>query len=353
LYRAALAEPQAPAPTLLREAYGIALRTANLASLIWAGDALLECVDDDREIAAILRERYELQLATRDFDGARGCLQRALAHESCRHWAPRCAVTFAALRQDYPLLADAQHVLATQCSDAGDLESAAAHESARARALWRAGDPEAALGCAKQALELSPGHAYAVALTEELLIARGDATDAAHMLREAAAVARTAEASELALLHAGCAAELAGRADLAAQSYEEAAQLNPTALAPLWSLQRLAEHTGNAPLELAALEGLAQRESTLDRAGAASVELAERYDSLGQPQLAAMPLTAALTGERSLPATTLAMLAPQGTLSARTRADALASLETLVEPASFAFIARERIADAMHDDPAQ
>src|SRR5262249_19869260 len=162
------------------------------------------------------------------------------------------------------LLAAAHRALARI---AGDGQRAAGHMCGAARALLRGGQPQAAVAAAREALGLAPNDAYALSLIEECLLAAGEQREAAHVLRQAAGTHADAQQRELALLHAGAAAEAAGDTHAAARSYEEAAANDAGSLAPRWALRRLAERGGDRALFVHALERLAAHEQQVSESG--------------------------------------------------------------------------------------
>ncbi len=355
LHRTLIAEAQASKgtdprmlQTLLREAFGCASLGRDPQGIVWTARELSGLALEDDETSALLRACYEAQLALSDMPAAHDTLRLALLHPACERWALYGALVVGALRRDFRLLAEAHERLA---DSADSVDLATAHLCAEARALTRVGDFASALACLQRAIERSPGHPYAVALLEELLLARGEATDAVHVLREAAAVARTAHASELSLLHAGAAAETAARVDLAAQSYEEAIDRDRNALSALWSLRRLGERAGDPRISLSALEGIALREAEVERAGIAHVELAERYDSMGKPELAVSPLLAAADGTAPFETSVAALLLSHKALDAGLYGRALAAVRLQLTGQERAFIERESIAEALFDEP--
>jgi tetratricopeptide (TPR) repeat protein len=260
----------------------------------------------------------------------------------------------AGLRGDYALLAAAHQALSEQVTDR---EQAAAHSAAEGRAWLRLGDKDRALARFRRVLELSPTDAYAVAVLEALLVERGETTEAVHLLRDAAAAEHNAQRAEQALLHAGAAAELAGRADLAARSYEDASDKSPGSFAPLWLRLRLAERTSDRPLELASLQLLATREASRDQPGIASLELAERLAVDGARRLRIAPLSAALGGDMvAYEAAVSAVLAPRDsdddTDARALRVRALGALAQQLAPELRPAIEHEQLGELMHDAPA-
>jgi tetratricopeptide (TPR) repeat protein len=267
--------------------YGVALRAHQNQTLLDTTQRLLALDLEDAEVSALSWQRYDLLLEAGDAQGARAALEAALVDPRCVRWAPVVSSVQAALRHDHDLLQRAHARLAELATTPAN---GAAHLCAQARALLRMGRSRPAIEVLQHALRQSPGNVYAVALLEELLHAQGDSTEAVYLLREAAATAIDARRGELSLLHAGAMAEAAGNAELAARSYEEAADLDPDGLSPLWGLRRIAERSDNRSLELTALEGLCVRQAKHGAANVERLELAALYDLMDQPDLAAAPL---------------------------------------------------------------
>jgi hypothetical protein len=278
---------------VLREAYGAALRLADSDGALEAGAALLALPLDDDERSALLRDRLELlRGAGGDEAQADALLMAAVGDGAAAGWAPDAARVRAALSGQEGLLASAHEALAAR---AADDDSASAHLAAAARARVKAGDEEGAARLLRATLERRPGHSYAVALLEEILRSRGEAEEVVALLRQAAAAQHGARAAETSLLLAGAAAEAAGDVPLAARTYEDAADRDPSAVAPLYALAHLAERASDLALLLRAREGLAAREAAAGQAGRASLELGEHYALIsGQSELAEAPLRAAI-----------------------------------------------------------
>ncbi len=296
LYERAAAAAEEPdrKTAVLRELYGAALRHGDGETARDTARSLVALPIDGEERAAILRDLYELlRTAVPDPGAAREVLGDSLADEAAVSWAADAARLEAAYTKDDALLAAAHRALADRATEE---ETQAAHLCAAARALARSGGEEAAIGALRAALERSPGHRYAVALLEEMLRARGEAEEVVALLREAAAAQAGARAAEMNLLLAGAAAEAGGDTALARQTYEEAADRDPTSVAPVLSLRRLAEQTGDADLVRDALEKLSELEVTEGEPARATFELAEHYDLVAsKPELAESPLRAALS----------------------------------------------------------
>ncbi|HEX2675228.1 MAG TPA: hypothetical protein VHM19_01275, partial [Polyangiales bacterium] len=149
-HRLVTEEPEGPYTTpLLREAHAVALRADHTEGRLWAARALLARGLDDAETSALLRDCYEAELARNDVSAAHTTLRIALEHAACETWAPFGAALVGALRGDQALLAIAHAKLGEHQTD---VELAAAHACAQARALWRGGDTAGALRCAERAL---------------------------------------------------------------------------------------------------------------------------------------------------------------------------------------------------------
>jgi cellulose synthase operon protein C len=340
-----------PAP-VLRELYGAALRFAEPTALRDAGARLLACDIDHAERSAVLRGCYEAALSQRDLLGARELLRRAIDEPACESWASHSAWVVAALHDDRALLSLAHEKLAELAERAEDAELAAAHLAAQSRALVRLADHARAVTQLRRALELLPTHTYAVALLEECLIARGETAEVVHLLRESASADRDAQRREAALLHAGAAAEAAGRLDLARSSYDEAAERDPLAFAALWARLRFAERSGDRALRLAALRALAARETTLERPGNAQLELAEALIAQDDSAAAVEPLTAALSNESSaFEAAAAAALLPRSAAAEGLRPRALSLLAEYSSRQTRRAFEHERSAELLHVQP--
>ena len=295
-------DERAPVDAILREGLAAAMSLGDADGAVRRIRALLSTELEDEERSAMLRDLHELtRVVLEDDAAADAVLAQALDTPAASSWAPDLARLLAAARGDDALLAKAHHLLADRAADA---ETAAAHLCAAARAEARASDEDAAVESLRAALERSPTHPYAVALLEEVLRARGDADELVRLLREAAEKADAPRAAETRLLLAGAAAEAADRFDDAVAAYEEAAQRDPTSLAPLLAKRRLAEarkSEGNEPdpkMLLEALEALSQREIAAGEPGRHTLALGEHYDLFsGQPERAEAPLRTALESE--------------------------------------------------------
>ncbi len=252
-----------------------------------------DIAEDERSM--LLRESYDNDRAILENHAkTTEVLTKALEHEASRAWAPDAARVFAARNRDESLLHRAHLALADRASDD---EAAAAHLCGAARALARNGDEQPAIECLRRAIDKVPGHRYAVALLEELLRSQNAADEVVALLRETAE-SNEGTSAELSLLLAGAAAEASGDNLLAIHTYEEAADRHPASPAPLWSLLRLAEHTGDRALLLSAREALSEREIDTREAGLATLELAEHYDLIsGKPELAEVPFREVLPSQ--------------------------------------------------------
>ncbi len=312
--------------TVLRDLYGTAIRHG-----AWdaARDALrvlrLLPVDEEERSALWYDLHHLLRYELGDEESADSVLTEALEVEACIGWAPDLARIHAARAGNEALLARAHVALAGRALEE---ETAAAHLCGAARASIRAGDQDAAVARLREALERSPGHRYAVALLEELLIARGEAEEAVKLLRDAAEAQAGAKAAEMNLLLAGAAAEASQDPKLAAKTYEQAVDADPTGLSPLLALRRLALRSGDGDLLLRAREGLSERELGAGEPGWATLELAEHYDLVAdKPELAESRYRAALDGPSvAVNAAVALSLAPASSVDPRSRIDAYLKL---------------------------
>jgi hypothetical protein len=295
LYESAAAAAADPIP-ILREMYGAALRLGDAPAARTAAEALLDKEIEDVERSALMRDLHELlRIVLEDEAAADAVLDRALASKAAAGWAPDLARLHGALRGNGALAAKAHLALAERAADA---ETAAAHLCAAARMQMRSQDTDGAVTTLRNALARSPSHPYAVSLLEEVLRARGDAGELVRLLKEAAEASDAPRAAEARLLLAGAAAEAAEDLDKAIQTYEEAADRDPTSLAPSLALKRLAENKGDRELVLRALEVLSEREITNGAPGRHTLALGEHYDLISrQPSLAEPPLRKALASE--------------------------------------------------------
>lgn len=292
---ASAAEGSPDRATVFREGYMAGLRLGDALGARQFAEALLRQEIDPGERSALLRDTLELvRVVLEDLPAAQTLLDDALASPEAHSWAPDLARLGAAV-DDPARLARAHRALAARSADA---ETEAAHLCAAARAYARAKDTDAAVETLRAALERSPTHPYATALLEEVLRSRGDAEEVVQLLREAAQKADTPRVAEMGLLLAGAAAEAGDEFEKAVQSYEEAAERNPTSLAPVLALRRLAEGRGDAQLLLRSLEAASQREIAGGEAGRHTLALGLHYDLIsGKPELAEEPLRAALASE--------------------------------------------------------
>ncbi len=261
-----------PSGTAARELYGAARVTGDAALVRRALDAILSEEDvGESERSAALLEQIARVWASRPTDGSPAAgldalLRRSLSEPTHEVWAPRVARALAAASDDWDALATAHERLAVHAQDS---EIAAAHAVAGARALVRNRDIAAAEKLLRQALELSPGHDYALAMLEEVLRARGDAQGVVSLVRDAELGAR---GQEYTLLRAGSLAEAAGNSEIAITTYLEALERQPGSISSALMLERCAARLGNHSLRLLALDQLG-RASTLKDEDAARVAL--------------------------------------------------------------------------------
>ncbi|MBX3251689.1 MAG: hypothetical protein KF901_31215 [Myxococcales bacterium] len=290
------------------------------------------------ERSALLRERVKLLARAAEQEPTTqprldATVEHALGLAEAALWAPDDARTRSARGGRMALLAKAHRALAAQ---ADEDELAAAHLAAAGRAFARAGDDEAATASLREALERVPGHRYAVAMLEVIYRARGDAEAVVALLREAAEAHGGTRAALVELLLAGAAAEAAGDARLAADTYEEAADRQPDATSPLWALERLAFSTHDDALLLRAREGLSERELST-APGRATLELGEQYERLGKIELAEGPLRACLEGPLALEAAVALATLPEDRVDPSAR---VVGLERLLVEARGGDVAR-------------
>ncbi|MDW8360987.1 MAG: hypothetical protein RMK74_01190 [Myxococcales bacterium] len=297
-----------PAP-VLRELLAASLRHAAPQAAREAAERLLQCAIDPEEAAAVARDLHELlRSVLEDHDAADRLLEAELKHPRSVGWAPDVARLLAASRGDNAGLARAHEALAARESDES---RAMAHLCAAARAHVRAGALDAAAERLRAVLARQPAHGYALAMLEEIHRRRGEAEEVVRLLREASEARRGSRAAEVALLLAGAEAEAAGDEATASASYEQAAEHDPTSLAPLVALDRLARRTGDRPLRLRALEALAERELAAATPGRFHLELGELYAfGARKPELAEDPLRAALDSDASGASAAIALLLP-------------------------------------------
>lgn len=325
LYEAAIDAAPEPRP-ILRELYAAAVRHGAVETAAAALARLVPQARDPRERSALL---YELVTVTAaelgDLGRAAMTLKRALDVPEAAGWSSAVARVVAAATSDYEMLERAHGMLAEA---ADDPEQSAAHHAAAGRAALRAGRRDAAEEQLRRALDRQPGHPYALALLEEHLRQKGEADEVVSLLRDSALAAHGSRSAEMKLLLAGAAAEAADDVRLAAETYEQAADRDPTSVSPLWSLRRLAQERADRALLLRAREGLAERELVAGHPGRAVLELAEHYDLLSRkPELAEGPMRQALEDDSVGVAAAVGLLLLDGSTVA---ADArLAAIERL------------------------
>lgn len=297
LFERAAAAAADPAP-ILREMAGAALRLGEPDGARAAMEALLAADStqvDLEERGALLRDLHELLRTVLEADEeADALLARALDDEAAASWAPDLARLYGASRKNAKLSAQAHIALAQR---SGDAETTAAHYCAAARMQVRAGDVDQAVETLRSALERSPSHPYAIALLEEVLRARGDADELVRLLEQAAEASDAPRAAEQRLLLAGAEAEAADDIEKAVQTYEEAAERDPTSLAPLLAIKRLAERRGDRALFLRALERLGEREAASGEPGRYTLALGEHHELAGNPERAEPALRKVLETE--------------------------------------------------------
>lgn len=327
LYAQAAERLPSPGP-VLRELLESALAAGDDEAASDAIATLLAGELGAEERSALLRDRV-LLLARSEGAEARlaAALEHAIGATEARAWAPDEARVRAGEARRFSTLTKAHLTLAAL---ADDEELAAAHFAAAGRAAVRGGDDAAAESALREALERAPGHRYATALLEEVYRARGDADAVVALLREAAEAHGGTRAALVELLLAGAAAEAAGDVKLAADTYEEAADRQPDARAPLWALERLALSTGDDALLLRAREGLSERELADGTPGRATLELGDHYVRLGKSALAEAPLRACLDSAFALEAAAALVAAPADEIDPSAR---IAALEILLHEA--------------------
>ncbi len=269
----------------LRHFYEAALKAGDAEAIAEARGALLATGDLDDEGAAL---RWEALPTEEPSPEALENLHQSLG-DPFAYWAPDEARLIGA--QHAPALLEAAHLARVQSAD-DDL--AAAHLCAAARAAYKAGHGERAQGHLRSALERRPGHRYAVALLEEMLRKAGDAEGVVQLLKEAAEAQAGPRAALRRLLLAGAAAENSGEWQVAADTYEEAADLAPDDPSPVHALAKLARRRGDDALLLRAEEALSERERAQGAPALATLELGEHYARLGRWELAEDPLRGSL-----------------------------------------------------------
>jgi uncharacterized protein HemY len=337
---------------ILREIYDRALANKAYPEAVHTARELADMVSNQAEQSALLWDSFWLaSTEIGNIEKATEILTYGLALPACRAWAPDVARLLGALQKDYAMLARSHEILAER--SAND-ETVAAHLCAAARVLVRAGENDRALAHLKQAIEYSTANAYAVPLLEELLMERGEAEQVVHLLRQAAEAKVNTKQSEIALLHAGAVAELAGEVELAARNYEDAIDRDPMAQAPLWSLRRLAERTGRTEMLTAALEGLAFREAEIEKIATSSFELGIHRDLAGDSERAVDSLRAVLDDRDLATEAALSLLFLPCEKAIGESLDAASALlqESLSPDLATAFY-RERIASTLDRDPGQ
>lgn len=348
--------PQVPAAeqaAVLRELHGIAQRAGLTAQLRAAGQRLLACDIAASERSALWRSCYEAALSEQDMASARASLKLILGEPACEAWAAHAAWLLGGLHGDQALVARAHAQLAAAAQRGDDRELAAAHLVAEARAHLRSNADAQAVPSLRRALELSPGHPYAVTLLERSLLARGETAEAITLLRESALADHDAHSQQAALLQAGHLAEAAGELALARSSYEEAAQRDPAAFAPQWARLRFAERSHDAEHRLSSLRALAERETAQERPGSAHLELGDALAARGEFEHAAKPLSAAIDSEASaFEAAASAVLLPRGAAAEALRPRALSELAEQTARQTRRALEHERLAELIHQCPA-
>jgi tetratricopeptide (TPR) repeat protein len=331
---------------------------AKHACSVWAGDqraalaaaaALCTAKIEPAELVFLRFDQYQrLRRGGRDSVEARALLGVALQEPSNASWAPHAARAQAAAARDYPLLAAAHRALAAQ---AGEDARSAAHSCAAARALLRANEPQAAADELRLALGRAPDDAYALALLEECLLLSGGEREVARLLRESAQTHASEKQRELALLHAGIAAEAIGDVQAAARIYEEAADRDPTSLGPCWALLRLAERSNDAPLAERAQIRLVRREDAVG-GGLCHLELGEQRAARGRVSDASQPLSKALDDAEVATAAALGVcLLPSDQCDLALRDRALRSLQEACGDGAALPLMRDGIAAHLRLDP--
>lgn len=283
LYEQAGAAEEEPT-AILRERYGAALRLGDPREARAGAEALLARPLEAEERSVLLRDLHELTRATlEDPEAADAVLVRAL--DEGIGWAPDLARLHGALRGNAALAARGHRALAARATDA---EAAAAHLGAAARMQLRAEDVDGALTSLREALARSPSHPYALALLEELLRARGDAEQLVRLLMEAAQASTAPRAAEARLLLAGAEAEAADDVAKALETYEEAAERDPTSMGPPLAKLRLATARGDRALLGSALEALSRLERASGEPGRFTLALGAHQElTLGSKEAAA------------------------------------------------------------------
>ena len=328
----------ADATVVLRDFYEEALHHGDSEAALSALEALLARELEPAERSALLSDRVRLHEASGDRDAGLAALVTALEDPAAQHWAPMGARVAAAERGDLALLARAHRSLAELTTD--DVASAS-HFAASARASTRAGEHDTATAALRAALERDPGHRYATALLEEILRAQGKGDEVVQLLRSAADAQAGPRAAMVSLLLAGAAAEASGDLQLAIDTYEQAAERDPSSVSPLHALARLARRQGDDPLWLRAQEALSQRELSGDAdlaggAGFATLDLGEHYLFFAeQPATAEAPLRQAMGSSAvALEAAVALILGREDSLDPAVRLEALERVMTLLPDAA-------------------
>jgi tetratricopeptide (TPR) repeat protein len=292
LLREALAEWPAQL-AIVRDLHGQALRFGDAATARQAAMALCRASEvDEAERCALYRERYQLErYVFKNLSDAEALLAEVSKDNCCKIWAPDAARLCAAAYQRFDRLAEAHLVLAARVAQD---EIASAHFCAAARAWLFSGNEEAAHRALEDALARVPFNPYAIALLEEILLTRGATAELASLLRDSARSATSTRQAVYALLYAGMAAEKAGDLEIAQRCYEDAAERDPEALAPLCSLKKLGEKTSQLLVIAHALELLAAREAKIGAPSTAALRLGQYYELIGKPDLAVEPLKTTL-----------------------------------------------------------
>lgn len=335
---------------ILRELYDRALEYKAYPEAVHTARELADMVSDQAEQNVLLWDSFCLAFAEiGNVETATEILTSSLALPACRTWAPDISRLVGAAQKNYSLLAQSHEILAERSTSD---ETIAAHLCAAARILVRVGENDRAIAHLKQAIQYSTSNAYAVPLLEEILMEQGATEEVVHLLRQAAEAKANTKQSEIALLHAGAVAEVAGEVELAARNYEDAIDRDPMALAPLWSLRRLAERTGQAAMLTEALEGLAFREAEIEKIAISNFELGIHRDLSGDSALAVESLRAVLDDKDLATEAALSLLfLPSGKAIGESLDAASALLQESVAEDLVTSFYRDRLASTINRDP--
>ncbi len=324
LYRAAAEAADVSRARVLREAYGLALRTKRFELAAEFCEALLDFDLDEAEQSALLHSRYTLTAELGLAAEARAQLSEALNDGAAEHWAPFVARAQAVSSSDPLLLARAHEALCEKASESRAL----AHLCAAGRAYAQARSWEGAERVLRQALELRPEDAYASAMLLGVLRDSGELEQMMSLAEASPDSLSEPEQMLRSLLRAGEVAERASQVHTAQRAYEEAIRIAPGSTRGAQALLELgrrhdlpdARATAYATLSATATDAQTARRYAMLRADALDL-------GLGQSQEAATLYESALAHEETALSAALALLTmpQQGSLEIQ-RAEAYALL---------------------------